>query len=183
MPETSFDYGLEGFLADPQLKGRVGLVTNASGRDRHGVHIAERLTGHPRLQLVRLFSPEHGFWSNAPDAEDVEHTVHPTLGLPIISLFGPRQAPTRQDLEDLDLIVSDIPDIGVCFYSLIRSHPGQVTFLTRAGDTMPFFDRLAGNAWLREGLLAAVDLSELMKRAQEECTAFCQARERFLLYD
>ncbi len=116
-----FEFGLEAFLADPGVQGRVGLVSNATGVDRHGTHVACRLVDHPRLRLTRLFSPEHGFWSDAPDGEAVGHAVHPQLGAPIVSLYGERKIPSQADLADLDLLVYDIQDVGVRFYTYIST--------------------------------------------------------------
>jgi uncharacterized protein YbbC (DUF1343 family) len=120
-PPEGFEFGLEGFLADPTLRGRVGLVTNATGRDRRGIHLVDRLARHPRLRLVAIFTPEHGFGADAPDGEHVGDTAHPQLGIPIHSLYGPCKSPRPEHLRDLDLLVYDIQDVGVRFYTYIST--------------------------------------------------------------
>ncbi|NLI75473.1 MAG: DUF1343 domain-containing protein [Candidatus Riflebacteria bacterium] len=138
---AGFEFGLEAFLADPGVGGRVGLVSNATGIDRNGTHVAYRLAGHPRLRLTRLFSPEHGFWSDAPDGEAVGHAVHPRLGAPIVSLYGERKIPSPADLADLDLLVYDIQDVGVRFYTYISTLRNVIDAAAPLGLPVHVLDR------------------------------------------
>jgi uncharacterized protein YbbC (DUF1343 family) len=136
-----FDYGLEAFFRDPSVKGRVGLVTNATGRDRHGVHTADRIARHERLQLAAIFTPEHGFGADAPDGEPVLGSFHAELGVPLISLYGPRKTPTGEELRDLDLLVYDIQDVGVRFYTYISTLRNCLTAAFEAGLPFHVLDR------------------------------------------
>jgi len=136
-----FDYGVEAFLADTKLSGRVGLVTNNTGRDRHGIHTADRIQAHGKLELKAIFSPEHGFGSDAPDGEAVDSSKHPKFGVPIISLYGTRKKPSPQDLEGLDLLVYDIQDVGVRFYTYISTLRNILESAAECGLPMHVLDR------------------------------------------
>lgn len=73
------------------------------------------------IRVVKIFGPEHGFRGTANAGEDVNNAVDSKTGIPIISLYGDHKKPTRDDLKDLDVLVFDIQDIGVRFYTYISS--------------------------------------------------------------
>jgi uncharacterized protein YbbC (DUF1343 family) len=98
------------------LKGkRVGLVTNQTGVDRTGRRNIDimRAAG---VNLVALFSPEHGF-AGAEDKPDVGNTADPATGIKVFSLFGRTNRPTADMLRGIDAFVFDIQDVGVHFYT------------------------------------------------------------------
>lgn len=98
---------------------RVGVMTNPSGVDRAFRHIVDIFWQAPQVNLVALFSPEHGIAAAAPDAATVDSMVHPRTGLPIYSLYGDARRPTAEMLANVDVIVCDIQDVGVRFYTYI----------------------------------------------------------------
>ncbi|HEX4794259.1 MAG TPA: exo-beta-N-acetylmuramidase NamZ domain-containing protein [Humisphaera sp.] len=103
-----------------QLAGRkVGLITNHSGRDRDGNRTVDLLAHAPGVQLVRLFSPEHGI-DGVLDAK-VDNGIDAKTGLKVFSLYGPTQKPTPQMLEGIDTLVYDIQDVGARFYTYITT--------------------------------------------------------------
>jgi uncharacterized protein YbbC (DUF1343 family) len=103
-----------------RLKGRrVGLVTNHSGRDREGRSTIDLLHAAPGVTLVALFSPEHGL-RGAMEARVADSRDEKT-GLPVYSLFGPRQRPTPETLRGVDTLVYDIQDAGCRFYTYIST--------------------------------------------------------------
>jgi uncharacterized protein YbbC (DUF1343 family)/CubicO group peptidase (beta-lactamase class C family) len=98
------------------LKGkRIGLVTNHTGRTASGGTTIDALHKAPGVQLVALFSPEHGIRGvldeNVPSSRDEQ------TGLPIHSLYGDTRRPTNAMLAGLDAIVIDLQDVGVRFYT------------------------------------------------------------------
>jgi uncharacterized protein YbbC (DUF1343 family)/CubicO group peptidase (beta-lactamase class C family) len=98
------------------LRGmRVGLITNHTGIDRIGNPTIDLLRSAPGVNLVALFSPEHGIRGVAD--EKVGDTVDQVTGLPIYSLYGERRQPSREQLANLDALVYDIQDIGTRFYT------------------------------------------------------------------
>ena len=102
------------------LKGkRVALLTNHTGRARDGAATIDILREAKDLQLVALFSPEHGI-RGVVDAS-VPSTTDEKTGLPIYSLYGDTRRPTPAMLEGLDAIVVDLQDIGARFYTYMTT--------------------------------------------------------------
>ncbi len=130
----SFSPGLETFFATnfSANRLRIGVVTNFTGRDRHGVHLVRRLAADNRFELKRIFTPEHGFDSDAPDGEHVASSHHQELNVNIVSLYGQSKKPTAEQLQDIDLLVYDIQDVGVRFYTYIST---LRNILDAAGET------------------------------------------------
>lgn len=73
------------------------------------------------VNLVRIFSPEHGFRGAADAGEHIGNAVDPLSGLPIVSLYGSRRKPLSEDMEGLDIIIFDIQDVGARFYTYIST--------------------------------------------------------------
>lgn len=114
--------GIDVLKADgfASLKGRkVGLVTNHTGLDRDGNATIDLLFQAPDVQLKALFSPEHGI-RGAVDKE-VGDSKDEKTGLPIYSLYGKNRKPTAEQIKDLDVLVYDIQDIGVRFYTYLST--------------------------------------------------------------
>ncbi|HTL55724.1 MAG TPA: exo-beta-N-acetylmuramidase NamZ domain-containing protein [Candidatus Limnocylindrales bacterium] len=98
------------------LKGlRVGLITNHTGHDRQRNSTIDLLKQAPGVQLLALFSPEHGI-RGAMD-EPVGDTTDEKTGLPVYSLYGASLKPKPQQLTNLDALVFDIQDVGCRFYT------------------------------------------------------------------
>lgn len=103
--------------------GRVGLITNhtgvtwTAGSEDTAVSTIDRLDGHPEIELVALFSPEHGIRGDVD--RPVDSSVDERTGLPIHSLYGETRRPTPAMLADVDILVFDIQDIGTRYYSYV----------------------------------------------------------------
>jgi uncharacterized protein YbbC (DUF1343 family) len=98
------------------LRGKhVGLITNHTGQDFQGRTTIELLAHAPNVQLVALFSPEHGIAGHAD--EKVSSSKDPSTGLPIFSLYGDQLRPTDEMLKGIDALVFDVQDAGVRFYT------------------------------------------------------------------
>lgn len=95
---------------------RIGLITNLTGHDRHRTPTIDLLHDHPEVDLVALFSPEHGIRGEL-DQPDIPDSIDPRTNLPIHSLYGERRAPNPAQLEPLDALLFDIQDIGCRFYT------------------------------------------------------------------
>jgi uncharacterized protein YbbC (DUF1343 family)/CubicO group peptidase (beta-lactamase class C family) len=99
-----------------RLRGkRVGLLTNQTGRSRQGQSTIDLLAHAPGVMLVALFSPEHGIRGEVDTR--VSSSRDEKTGLPIHSLYGETLRPTPAMLDGLDVIVVDLQDVGVRFYS------------------------------------------------------------------
>jgi uncharacterized protein YbbC (DUF1343 family) len=73
------------------------------------------------VQVVKVFGPEHGFRGNASNGTPVADEVDARTGLPVISLYGRKRQPTAEDLADVDVLIYDIQDMGVRFYTKINT--------------------------------------------------------------
>ena len=98
---------------------RVGLVTNHTGRTKGGVSTIDLLFKAPGVELVTLFSPEHGI-RGAVDTVVADAKDEKT-GLPIFSLYGKTRKPTVESLAGVEVLVYDIQDIGARFYTYIST--------------------------------------------------------------
>lgn len=115
--------GLEVLLDDSLhlVRGRrVGLVTNHTSLDSDSVHAVERLRG-AGVDLVALFSPEHGFRGAAAPGALIRSGVDSATGLPIYSLYGRSVAPTDSMLRGLDVLLVDLQDVGARYYTYIST--------------------------------------------------------------
>jgi len=100
-----------------QLDGkRIAVLTNHTAIDGNGVHLIEHLLKSPNTQIVSILAPEHGFFGKL-DQEHIPDSQHAGSGLKIFSLYGETRKPTPQMLEGVDLLLFDIQDIGVRFYT------------------------------------------------------------------
>ena len=99
-----------------ELKGkRVGLVMNPTSRV-DGVHMVDTLLSLG-VNVTALFAAEHGFRGDAGAGEIIEDGTDQQTGLPVFSLYGSSKKPTSKMLENVDLILFDLPDMGVRFYT------------------------------------------------------------------
>ena len=104
----------------PMLKSKnVALVVNHSSLI-NGEHLVDRLL-RERVRIQKIFAPEHGFRGNADAGEHLKNSRDRTTGIPIVSLYGKHKKPTREDLKGIDIIIFDIQDVGVRFYTYIST--------------------------------------------------------------
>ncbi|HEX3371305.1 MAG TPA: DUF1343 domain-containing protein, partial [Candidatus Acidoferrales bacterium] len=98
---------------------RVGLITNQTGIDRDGRSTIDLLAHAPGVKLVALFSPEHGIRGVLD--ERVSSSRDEATGLPIYSLYGETERPTDAMLAGIDVLVFDIQDAGVRFFTYVTT--------------------------------------------------------------
>ncbi len=99
----------------------IALVTNHSGIDKNSESNVSRFLTNDSIDLVKIFTPEHGFTGNIPDGEHIKYDSSPSSLPPIISLYGAIRKPTMDMFENIDLIIYDIQDIGTRFYTYIST--------------------------------------------------------------
>jgi uncharacterized protein YbbC (DUF1343 family) len=103
------------------LRGkRLGLITNQTAVDAHGRRTMDVLAGAPGVRLVALFSAEHGITGESSDPGITDQT-DPRTALPIYSLYGATRRPTDAMLKGIDLLLFDLQDAGVRFYTYITT--------------------------------------------------------------
>ena len=113
---------IEFFIDD--LKGKnVAIVANQTSKiksNKKHVHIIDSLLSL-NINVKKVFSPEHGFRGIADAGEKVEDGIDLKTGLPIISLHGSNKKPTINQMKDIDVVIFDIQDVGVRFYTYIST--------------------------------------------------------------
>lgn len=104
----------------PLIEGkRVGLVVNNTSLIGE-IHLVDFLKGK-KINIVKIFAPEHGFRGEAAPGEIVNNGVDLKTGISVISLYGKNRKPSPGDLEDIDIILFDIQDVGCRFYTYIST--------------------------------------------------------------
>jgi len=124
LSEPFFDLGANDTATYfPIIKGkRVGMVVNQTSVVENDVqkHLVDFLL-EKEMNIVKIFSPEHGFRGNADAGEKVRDGKDKTTGLPIKSLYGKSKKPSVEDLNGLDVVIFDIQDVGARFYTYIST--------------------------------------------------------------
>lgn len=126
--------------AHPQ---RIGLVTNQTGVDSHGMRTADVLAHVPGLQLTAIFSPEHGIAGNV-DTTEISNSRDADTGAPVYSVYGDTDAkrrPTAEEMAGVDEIVYDIQDAGVRFYTYESTLGYFLEAAAKAGKPIVVLDR------------------------------------------
>ena len=98
---------------------RVAIVANQASTIGH-LHLIDFLL-EKEVSIFKVFSPEHGFRGTASAGEKVENNIDTKTGIKIISLYGNHKKPTSTDLENIDVVMFDLQDVGVRFYTYIST--------------------------------------------------------------
>jgi len=112
--------GIEVLLTDSLhlIRGkRVGLLTNHSGRDRNGTSTIDLLFKAPGVKLTALYGPEHGIRGVAKAGEKISSGIDSATGVRVYSLYGDVETPTPDMLQDIDVLLYDIQDVGARVYT------------------------------------------------------------------
>ena len=106
----------------PLLQGKtVGMVVNQTSIvGKQQTHLVDTLRSLG-VKIKVIFAPEHGFRGKADAGEKVDNTVDAKTGIPIISIYGKKRKPDATDLAGVDVLLFDIQDVGVRFYTYIST--------------------------------------------------------------
>lgn len=100
---------------------RVGLVVNQTSiLEKEQVHLLDALLA-AGIEVKKVFAPEHGFRGTADAGQQIADSRDQKTGVPIISIYGKNKKPTTAQLQDLDVVVFDIQDVGARFYTYIST--------------------------------------------------------------
>ena len=103
---------------------KVGIVANQTSvifkNDKNYTHLVDSLLSL-NINITKVFAPEHGFRGQADAGEKVKDGLDTKTGLPLISLYGKNRKPSKALLQDLDVVLFDIQDVGVRFYTYIAT--------------------------------------------------------------
>lgn len=114
------------------------------------VHLVDFLLAE-KVNIVKVFAPEHGFRGKADAGEQVKSGVDTKTGLPIISLYGSHKKPTPGDLQGVDLVIFDIQDVGARFYTYISTMTYVMEACAENGKEMMVLDRPNPNGFYVDG--------------------------------
>ncbi|MFT4857704.1 MAG: hypothetical protein ACI8YP_003100 [Algoriphagus sp.] len=126
-----------------KLSGKsVGIVANQTSilTRSNQKHVVDFLL-EKGISVKKVFVPEHGFRGVADAGEKVDNTIDSKTGLPIISLYGNNKKPTAAQIKDLDLIIFDLQDVGVRFYTYISTMHYVMEAAAENGIPVMIFDR------------------------------------------
>lgn len=135
----------------PRLEGlRVALFSNHTGMvgDRHTLDVM--LDGG--VNVTTIFSPEHGFRGTADAGEHVKSSVDPVTGIPIASLYdGGKRGPAKAVMDNIDVIVTDIQDVGLRYYTYYITMVDLMNAAAKHGKKFMVLDRPNPNGMTVDG--------------------------------
>ncbi|MDO7976598.1 exo-beta-N-acetylmuramidase NamZ family protein [Oceanotoga teriensis] len=99
------------------MNKKIGIITNFSFVNKNMEFMIDKMISNG-VNIVKIFTPEHGLYG-LPDGKEYDNEVHPKYNIPVISLYGDNKKPKKEYLEDIDLLVYDIQDVGLRFYTYI----------------------------------------------------------------
>lgn len=128
---------------------KVALVANHSSRIKD-VHIVDSLIS-AGINVVKIFTPEHGFRGKADAGEKISDAVDAKTGLPIVSLYGNNKKPTANQLKEVDVVLFDIQDVGARFYTYISTLHYVMEACAENGVALIVLDRPNPNGFYVDG--------------------------------
>ena len=137
----------------PKLSGKnIGMVVNQTSviGNQHLVDVLVN-QNQSNFQIVRIFSPEHGFRGQAEAGETIVDGADSKTGIPIVSLYGKTKKPTPEHLFDLDIVVFDIQDVGARFYTYISTMHYIMEACAENGKKVLILDRPNPNGHYVDG--------------------------------
>jgi uncharacterized protein YbbC (DUF1343 family) len=123
---------------------KVGVVVNHTSKINNA-HLVDILL-EKGIKISSIFAPEHGFRGEASAGETIQNDIDKKTGIPIISLYGKNKKPTASQLKDLDVLVFDIQDVGVRFYTYISTLNYVMQSCAENKKTLIVLDRPNPNA-------------------------------------
>ncbi len=145
----------------PLLKGkRIALLSNQTGvvGPKHDKHTLDLML-EQGLNVTTIFSPEHGFRGNADAGEHVSSSVDEKTGIPIASLYeGKSRMPSKETMDRFDVIVTDIQDVGLRFYTYYITMVNMMDAAAAYDKEFIVFDRPNPNGMTVDGPILDMNL-------------------------
>lgn len=140
----------------PKLTGkRVGLLVNHTALIGKR-HLADTLKARG-VNLVKIFGPEHGFRGTADAGEEIKDGIDARTGVPVVSLYGKNYKATPEQVADVDVVVFDIQDVGVRFFTYISSLHYLMETCAENGKKVIVLDRPNPNGGYVDGPVRTAD--------------------------
>ena len=145
----------------PMMEGmKIAVVGNQSSMVGE-THLVDTLLG-AGLDVVRVFSPEHGFRGTADAGEKVNSEIDEKTGLAIFSLYGTNRKPSASQLSGIDVVIFDIQDVGVRFYTYISTLHNVMEACAEQGVKLMILDRPNPNGHYVDGPVLKEDFSSFV---------------------
>ena len=134
----------------PLLKGkRVGMVVNPTSIIGKTTTVDSLLKRG--VKIVKIFGPEHGFRGDASAGIHVSDDIDKKTGIKVVSLYGKQSTPSKENLADIDVMIFDIQDVGVRFYTYINTLQRVMEACAANGKEVMIFDRPNPNGFVIDG--------------------------------
>ncbi|MDY7395647.1 DUF1343 domain-containing protein [Aureibaculum sp. 2210JD6-5] len=134
----------------PYLKGkRVAIMANPTSIIGNK-HLVDSLQ-NAGIEIVKVFGPEHGFRGNVGAGVHVKDEIDSKTGIPIVSLYGSKRKPSTEDMENVDVLIYDLQDVGVRFYTNINALARLMEVCYENDKEMLILDRPNPNGYLIDG--------------------------------
>ncbi len=134
----------------PLIQGkRVGIFANQTSLVGN-THLVDTLL-KLGINIKVIFGPEHGFRGTADAGEKVGNYTDQKTGIPVVSLYGSKRRPSEEDLKDVDVLIFDIQDVGVRFYTFISSLEEFMETAFELGKPLMILDRPNPNGHYVDG--------------------------------
>ena len=145
----------------PLLKNKsVAIFANASSIVGKS-HLVDTLLKRG-VRIKKIFAPEHGFRGTADAGEHLNNINDPATGIPIVSLYGNKLKPSAKDLEDIDVMLFDIQDVGVRFYTYISSLQKYIESAIENNRPLVILDRPDPNGFYVDGPILDPDFKSFV---------------------
>ena len=174
----SLQFGIDVVLKnEPDWKlERIAMLTNDAARTKTGI-ISRLALKNAGFNLIKIFSPEHGINTIGEDGAYMHDGLDEITGLPVISLYGEKYMPTVDDLEDIDIMLFDVPDAGTRFYTYLWSMTYWIEAASKLNKKVILLDRpnpLSGNQSMIEGPMLDEKITSFIGRlnipVKHQCT-------------
>ena len=141
---------------------RVEVAPNIMGSKNITHHLVDYLHAYNRVNVKKVFAPEHGFRGNADAAAFIKDGVDTKTGLPIFSLHGKTKKPSAEQLKGVDIVVFDIQDVGARFYTYISTLHYVMEACAENGVPLIVLDRPNPNGHYIDGPVLEIEHSSFV---------------------
>lgn len=143
MNKQSVTVGVEKFLSDGNYsKSRIGLLCNQASVTKSLEHVADVFRKESTINLTTLFGPQHGTRGDVQDNMiETGHSIDPDTNLPVYSLYSETRSPTAEMLENVDVLVCDLQDIGSRVYTFVYTIANCMRVAGQLGKKIVVCDR------------------------------------------
>jgi uncharacterized protein YbbC (DUF1343 family) len=143
------------------LNGKnIGIVANHTSLINK-THLVDSLQSL-HINIIKIFGPEHGFRGDQPDGKEIKSDKDPKTGIEVISLYGNHKKPTVSDLKSIDILVFDIQDVGVRFYTYISTLTYVMEACAENNIQLIVLDRPNPNGYYIDGPVLDPDFSSFV---------------------